>query len=184
MWLLILILLAGAAAAAWFFLLDHRTSVQIMEAEDGQDPIKRWARAAYVIVNGKFDPGSMNPGTTEAAHKALQRDWGVTDPTGVGAKLVELSQSPSGNVAWDQVRRIVLARMAASAGFIPQEASWSAIQQSKPALNSRYSGWEEVAADYRQGLAAWSQNDSERLAMFDLYAKEVGRPLWQVVSFR
>ena len=180
----ILLVIAGCAYAAWHFLLDHRTSVQVMHAEDGGDPLKQWARAAYVIVNGKFDPGSTGKESARAASDALLRDWGITNAEEVSRKMAELAQAPSGNPSWDHVRRIVLARMAAAAGHCSQEASWASIQFSRQALLDSHSGWEELSASYRKGLAVWSKSDEERMAMFDLYVKDEGKPLWAVVPFR
>ena len=182
--IIIAVVLVAAVLGFWFFALDHRTPQQIMETEDGRDPLKRWARTAYSIVNGKFDPGATDDGSVNSAKQALARDWSIERTSEYEAKQTELMGSPSGNVAWDQIRRIVMARMAASAGLISQEASWEAIATSQQELQKNGDSWKSIVSNYRAGLDAWSQSDSERLAMFDLYVKDVSEPLQAIVPFK
>jgi hypothetical protein len=183
-WIIVLVALAAAGAYFWFFVLDHRTFAQVMEAEDGADPLKRWARGCYVLLNGKFDIGkSGNAGAKANMVSVAQRDWSVTDAAGAKKTLNELLENPNDNVAWDQVRRIVLARMAAGAGYLTQEESWAAIPASQVMIQGAYNSWDEMAKAYRKGLAAWSENNQDRLELFDMFCGEA-KSIWSMVSFR
>ena len=180
---IVVVLAVAAAAYFWFFYLDHRTPVQIMDEEDGGDPVKRWARGAYTMLNGKFDPGLEGAASADAARGALRRDWSVTDAASARQRLSELAEVPSGDAAWDHVRRIVLARMAAGAAFVPQGESWAAVAASRDALRKAYPSWEAMHAAYRDRLVGSPQGQGERVEQFDFNVQQVSRPLWTAVAY-
>ncbi len=182
--MIMLIVIAIAAAAGiwfWFFYLDHRTPQQVMDAEDGTDPMKRWARVAYVGVNGKFDPARFGQ---QACRDTLKRDWDIADAARLQAQDQELAQAPSGNVAWDHIRRLLLGRLGVGAAFVDEGYFTRVATSAKQALTSTYSSWDSMLADYREGLVAWSNGDQARLESWDFNVESVSKPLQSVVSFK
>lgn len=180
-WVVVIAVVVALLAAAWFFLLDHRSPQQVMDAEDGQDALKRWSRVAYCSVNGKFDPARHGD---SACKQVLARDWDISDKGALMSRADELASAPSGNAAWDHVRRILLGRLAVGANLIDETECKIILGSAQTALLGRYHNWDELISDYRKGLAAWSENDSDRLENYDFFAKEVAKPLSQVVPFR
>lgn len=180
MWILIAAAIGGGIWF-WFFYLDHRSAEEVMDAEDGKDLMKRWARVAYVGVNGKFDPAKFGQDT---CRETLQRDWDISTTAQLQAQDQELAQTPNGNIAWDHIRRLLLGRLAVGAALADEVYFNQMASSAKQTLTSNYTSWDTMLADYRKGLAAWSNNDSERLDSWDFNVKEISKPLQAIVPFK
>src|SRR5262245_28080458 len=103
-WILVGVgVLLALVVVGYFVLFDRRSPVQVMDAEDGQDPLKRWARACYSIVNGKHDPAANG---RAGCAMVLGRDWNIQSREDLVSTLDELKRVPSANAAWDLVRGI------------------------------------------------------------------------------
>ncbi len=160
--------------AVYFFLYDGRTPVQMMEEEDGQDPLKRWARGCYTMVIGRHDPG-----TFKNAAWMLENSWEIKNRDEVMETLDELRAEPVEDPAWDLVRVIMVARMGAGAKYITDDECWQAIESVRGPLQQQFDSWESMATAYAKGRAE-AGFDNEQLSD----NREDAEAIWKLVPFR
>ena len=168
-----LIVIVGLAL---LFVVDRRTPRQLLDQEDGQDPIKRWARGCYSMVFGKDDPAKN---ATKGCVGTLRDYWEIESTEQVRATLAELQTVPEGNVAWDLMRVIIVARFAEGAKYIAASESWAAIAAVRPRLQQAFGSWPELASAYERareaagfGTDQMKQNRSE------------AEQIWQLVPYK
>ena len=155
---------------------DRRSPVQVMDAEDGADPLKRWARGCYSIVYGKSDPGRN---AKRGCLGTLAEYWEIKTPEEVQQTLTELQQLPENDPAWDLMRAIIVARFAEGAELISKEQSWATIGAVRPRLQQAYATWSELAAAYgsaRQKAGFGSDMLTE--------ARPEAEQIWSAVPFK
>jgi hypothetical protein len=168
--------LVVVVALALFFLVDRRTPSQLLEQDDGQDPVKRWARGCYSMVFGKDDPAKN---AAKGCAGTLRQYWEIESTSQVRETLAELQTLPEGDVAWDLMRVIIVARFAEGAKYIEPNESWSAIAAVRPRLQQAFGSWQELAAAYQKarqaagfGIEQMTQNRSE------------AEQIWQLVPYK
>lgn len=179
---LVLFLLAIAAIAFYLIAFDRRSSEQRMAEEDGADPVRRWARAAYAIVTGGHDYGRVKP---NLAQNTLRAMWSITDAAAVHATIHHLTRMPSGNAAWDGVRSMVVSRLAVAAGWLADEESWRVIANTRAELQRRYPSWDALAADYVSARARWAaETDADDMDDVKFNVDEARKEYWGLIAFR
>jgi len=161
---------------AFLFLVDRRTPKQLLDQEDGPDPVKRWARGCYAMVFGKDDPAKN---ATKSCVGTLREYWEIASTAQVRETLAELQTVPEGNLAWDLMRVIIVARFAEGAKYIEPNESWAAIAAVRPRLQQAFGSWQELAAAYQRareaagfGVEQMQQNRAE------------AEQIWQLVPYR
>lgn len=165
-----------AIVLAYVFLVDHRTPEQLLDQDDGQDPVKRWARGCYSMVFGKDDPAKN---AAKGCIGTLRQYWEIESTQQARQTLSELQTLPEGNVAWDLMRVIIVARFAEGAKYLEPSESWAAIAAVRPRLQQAFSSWQELAAAYQRareeagfGIEAMTQNRAE------------AEQIWRLVPYR
>ena len=106
------------------------------------------------ILTGTDDYGTWPP---DPPKKMLASSWSVTD-TASAQQAIEglLGTSATGDaLVFDRVRAAHLARAAAGALFIDQDASWSYVRQAGRDLQAGQGSWDEVGDGYIRGKNAW-----------------------------
>jgi hypothetical protein len=164
------------AFAVWFIVVANEPPEKAMEKQDGDDPLKRWARGGYCMVYGSDDPGRL---LAASAGHVLSRDWEINTTQEVEETLTALRDLPSGNAAWDLVRAIIVARFAAAAKHISDDQSWSAIASVQNPLQQAYDGWPAMAAAYEQARTA-EGFDVSQLEMY----RDDAEALWKLIPFK
>ncbi len=158
------------------FLGDRRTAVQVMEQEDGADPLKRWARGCYSIVYGKDDPATKGK---KSCRGSLSQYWEIETPEQVRDTLRDLQGLPENNPAWDLMRAVIVARFAEGAELIGKDESWAAIAAVRPRLQESFGSWQDLASAYGRAREA---------AGFDGDMLKDARPhaelIWSTVPFK
>jgi hypothetical protein len=152
----------------------HAAIVQ-MKAEDGSDPLKRWARGCYSILFGQASPGRRG---SSFCSEVLADSWSIRSGAEAMATIQRLSLVPSGRVAWDLVRVVVVARLAAGASFISMEQAQAAVGLIQGGLQANYPGWEAMAADYDVMVREKGFDDTH------LEGRAAAREIWKVVPFK
>lgn len=175
-WIAVGVAVLAVAGIAWFFVVANEPPEKAMEKEDGDDPLKRWARGCYSIVYGSTDPGRFP--SPSAAH-VLSRDWEIKTTQDVEDTLTELRGLSSGNAAWDLVRAIIVARFAAGAKLISDEQSWGVVSAVQEPLRAAYEGWPALAAAYGEARSA-EGFDVSQLEMY----REDAEALWKLIPFK
>lgn len=117
-------------------------------------PLRRFARCAVALVTGGDDYGYFPPEQVQA----WLRDWGVTDAWTAERAVRQLG---SGDSAWELVRGIHLARMAAGAEYVTPERSWELIAPLAEKLQRTFSSWEEVAHQYVATKRVWAPAEAD-----------------------
>lgn len=158
------------------FLGDRRTPLQVMDQEDGADPLKRWARGVYSIVYGKSDPAGNGKA---GCRGSLSKFWEINTPEEVRETLVELQGLPENDPAWDLIRVVIVARFAEGAELISKDESWAAIGAVRPRLQQSFVSWQDMAAAYGRAREA-AGFDSENLKE----ARPEAEQIWRAVPFK
>jgi hypothetical protein len=149
--------------------------VQRMRDEDGNDPLKRWARGCYAVLYGGASPDRR--GAAEC-RQGLAEGWNIRSGQEILATIDRLSQVPTGRVAWDLVRVVAVARLGAAAGFISMDQAQAAVGKIQRRLQGQYPGWEEMAADYDAVVR------EKGLSEDHLQGRVAAQTIWQAVPFR
>jgi hypothetical protein len=148
--------------------------VQQMKEEDGDDPLRRWARGCYLVV---YDRSPERFGAADCQN-GLASSWDVHSEEEALATIARLSAVPTGKVAWDLVRVVMVSRLAAAAGFISMDQAQAAVRKIQPRLQERYPGWEAMAADYDAVVREKGFGDGHR------EGRANAREIWKVVPFK
>jgi len=149
--------------------------VKQMQREDGDDPLKRWARGCYAV---NFGPASPELRGVADCRQALSDSWDINSAEEARATVAELSAVPTGRVAWDLVRLVVCARLAAGAGLISLEEAQAVVGNIQRRLQDPYAGWEEMAADFDAAARERGFGDGR------LQLRPAAREIWNVVPFK
>ncbi len=149
--------------------------VQRMRDEDGNDPLKRWARGCYSILYGGASPDRRG---AEESREDLDQAWEIHSGEEILATIDRLSQVPTGRVAWDLVRTVTVARLGSAAGFITMEQAQAAVGRIQRRMQESYSSWQDMAADYDAVVNA------KGLGVEYLQGRPAAREIWQVVPFK
>jgi hypothetical protein len=163
------------AAVVMRFLQPH-PAVIYMKTEDGTDPLKRWARGCYSILFGQESPDRRG---WEFCVSVINDSWEIHTGEEAFATIQRLSRVPSGEVAWDLVRLVVVARLAAGARLIPMDQAQAAVAAIQRRLQDSYRGWEEVAAAYGVMVRKEGFDDSHLPR-----ARPAAREIWKLVPFK
>lgn len=169
------ILLAGLLLVALARRGRKHPAVQYMNEEDHGDPLKRWSRGCYTILFGQASPDHRG---VEFCRSTLENSWEITEGDQALATISRLSTVPSGHVAWDLVRVVVVARLALGAGFIRSEQAQQAIAQIQPKLQQAYPDWHTMAADYDGMVKTKGIDDSY------LQGRPAAEAIWAEVPFK
>lgn len=150
--------------------------VKQMQAEDGDDPLLRWARGCWAIT---FGPVGAEIRDASSCREFLRRDWEIGSSEEALATIARLSAVPTGQVAWDLVRTVLVTRLASGAGLLDMEQARAAIARVQGPLRARYSGWEEMANDYDASALERGFTSERR----DTYRSGT-RVIWKAVRFK
>lgn len=121
---------------------------------DAEDPVKHWAQCAFLIVTGDCDYAYLGAGE---ARRLLQRWWSIHSCKELLATLDELGAAERGDNAWDLLRFIVVARLAAGCEYIGEEATWELIDPVLARLQRCYRSWPELAQAYVIARRQWQE---------------------------
>ena len=168
---MVLVLIVVAVAR----LRQPPVSVAQMRTEDGDDALKRWARGCYSILFGQASPDRRGP---PWCIEVLADSWNIHSGDEALATIQRLSKVPTGRVAWDLVRVVVVARLAAGAGLVAMEQAQAAVGSIQRGLQAKYSGWEEMATDYDVMVREKGFGDEH------LQGRPAAREIWKVVPFK
>jgi hypothetical protein len=157
-------------------LAGRKSPEQVMQQEDGADPIKRWARGCYSMVYGNSDPGRK---AKRGCVGTLAEYWEINTPQDVRQTLDELQQLPENDVAWDLMRAIIVARFAAGAELLSHEQSWALIGAVRPRLQQAYASWQALADAYARARQA-AGFSPDMLAD----ARPEAEKIWSAVPFK
>jgi Protein of unknown function (DUF1266) len=149
-------------------------AVKQMKEEDGDDPLKRWARGCYLVV---YDRSPERFGASDC-QRGLASSWSIRSGEEALATIDRLSAVPTGRVAWDLVRTVMVTRLAAAAGFISPGQAQAAVGNIQRRLQEQYPGWEEVAADYDKVVREKGFSEGH------LQGRPTAREIWKVVPFK
>lgn len=149
--------------------------VRQMQRDDGDDPLKRWARGCYSISWG---PTPELDGVSDC-REVLASSWDISSAEEVFATITRLSAVPTGCVAWDLVRVVMCARLASGAGFISMDQFRVTVGNLQRRLQDQYGGWEEMAADYDAAASERGFGEAHRIQH-----RPAARQIWAVVPFR
>jgi hypothetical protein len=152
-----------------------RVVVQRMNDEDGNDPLKRWARGCYAILFGEASPDRRGEAW---CRERLRDDWSIETGEKALATIERLSGVPKGRVAWDLVRVVVVARLAARAGYLSMQQAQAAVGRIQRRLQDRYPDWQAMATDYDADVEARGFGD------WHLQRRLAAREIWRVVPFK
>jgi len=150
-------------------------AVQRMKEEDGGDALKRWARGCYSILFGGASPSRRG---ALWCREGLRDSWEIESGEKALATIERLSGVPTGRVAWDLVRVVVVARMAAGAGYVSMEQAQAAVGRIQRRLQDSYPNWEAMATDYDAEVKARGFDDTH------LQGRPAARQIWKVVPFK
>jgi hypothetical protein len=162
------------AAAVMRFSRPH-PAVIYMKTEDGADPLKRWARGCYSILFGQASPDRRG---WEFCVEVLKDSWSIHTGEEALATIGRLSKVPSGEVAWDLVRVVVVARLAAGARLLPMDQAQAAVAAIQRKLQDHYPGWEAMATAYDAMVRQKGFDDSH------LQVRPAVREIWKRVPFK
>ena len=150
-------------------------AVQRMREEDGGDALKRWARGCYAILFGGASPNRRG---ALWCREGLRESWSIESGDAALATIERLSAVPTGRVAWDLVRVVAVARMAAGAGYISMEQAQAAVGRIQRQLQDAYPSWDAMASDYDAEVKARGFDDTH------LQGRPAAREIWRVVPFK
>ncbi len=157
-------------------LLRRKSPEQVMQQEDGADPVKRWARGCYSMVYGNSDPGRQSK---RSCAGTLAQYWEINTPEDVQQTLAELQQLPENDAAWDLMRAIIVARFAAGAELLSHEQSWALIGAVRPRLQQAFPSWHALADAYGRAREA-AGFGSDML----VDARPEAEKIWSAVPFK
>jgi len=105
------------------------------------------------IITGGDDYGQY---PAEAPQKMLQ-GWGIQDRQSAMNKIESMlgSDCTGDALVFDRVRAIHLARAAAGAQYVEQEASWALVQRGSADVQRSNQSWQEVGSAYIRAKNAW-----------------------------
>ena len=146
-----------------------------MKSEDGDDALKRWARGCYSILFGQASPDRRGSGFCV---EVLADSWNIHSGDEARATIQRLTGIPSGHVAWDLVRVVVVARLAAGAGFISMVEAQAAVGGIQRGLQDKYPNWEQMAGEYDAMVRQKGFDDSH------LEGRPAAHEVWKVVPFK
>jgi hypothetical protein len=118
-----------------------------------------WSRAAYGLWTGGEDCSAW----PQARARASLGDWyGATTRPQLDQVIAGLRQGQTGYRAWDLIRALDLLRIAIAAGFLDLEDSRKRAGEIVTELQKTYSGWEEMAKAFEDGMHAWQSGRGVR----------------------
>jgi len=150
--------------------------VKQMQQEDGDDPLKRWARGVWAVISGP--PSPQLRGVADCQN-SLKHSWEIHSGEEALGTIGRLSQVPTGQVAWDLVRTVMVARLAAGADYLSMEEAQAAVGNIQGPLQTRYADWEAMSAAY-DAAAIERGFDGE----WRTRHRPAAREIWKVVPFK
>ena len=118
-------------------------------------PLRRFARSAMSLITAGEDYGYL---PARENRSLLAESWDIRGAPGVQATLSSLTQPVGDDVAaaWNLVRAIHVARMAAGAGYLDETASWQWVAWAAAGLQARFRDWRPMADAFAQGRLSWA----------------------------
>lgn len=143
----------GAIVLIYFLSGRHKRARAFLA--DAKDPVRRWAKGVFGIITGGTDYAYEGKWDLRLA---FQNSWEIEtaeDFEEVFGELAAEAAADKERTAWQLVRAINLARMAAGAGFVDPEESWRMIGPLLPRVQKAFSGWEDLGRSYLAARDAW-----------------------------
>jgi hypothetical protein len=153
---------------------------------DDRDPVRRWAPGVFGIISGGADYGYRDK---DDLRVALREWWGIDDTEQFQARYIELiATRPQSKpeAAWCWVRAVNLARMAAGAQFISNDASWKLITVVLPRIQGSFAGWEDLGQSYLAARDIWLRERNisrQSVENVEDSIAELREGVWREVAF-
>ena len=149
-------------------------------------PLRRFARSAMSLITAGEDYGYL---PVRDNQRLLAEAWDVRGADQARATLHELVSPRNADpvaIAWDLVRAIHLARMAAGAEYLPQDESWGWVAHAAAGLQRTFPGWTELANAFAQGRSSWAASVGMDVTAITRDTQDniaACRPMWRMMPF-
>ena len=149
------LVLAGLLVSVVVLKLRGSHKIDPRSETDLAIPLRRFARSVVALITGGEDYGYL---PARDNRSLLGQSWDIHGAPGVHATLSNLTQPVADPVAaaWNLVRAIHVARMAAGAGYLDEAASWQWVAYAAAGLQARFSDWRSLADAFAQGRLSWA----------------------------
>ena len=151
-------------------------------------PLRRFARSAMSLITAGEDYGYL---PARDNRQVLAEAWGVHDGEQARATMHELLARAEAadrvGVAWDLVRLIHVARMAAGAEYLTHEESWGWVGHSAAGLQRTFPGWGELGNAFAQARSSWAASVGMDVTAITRDTQDniaACRELWRMMPFQ
>ncbi len=189
--LILIVLVRSSRKAAAKKKIYAKAGPGIVEDEDfrqvkdrSETRLKCFGQACFMISMGGEDYGYYPP---SAPQEMLESSWDITDKAsakeGIEAMLADPHKGDDEALVFDRVRAMFLARSAAGAGYITQEASWDYIRKAGKEFQDRLEGFEAVGARYINQSRVWCEANGVPDSGTADNVRALRKTIWKKVDF-
>jgi len=142
-----------AVGFVWSFVARRRLAndPETKMALDRQlDPRRSWVQGASFILMRLHDNAYLS---RDLISDMLAQSWGISSRAELDATVARLVREEKD--AWGLLRALLLLRSAVAVGWLTNEASFERCFEVGGELQSRYTGWEDLAQDILRRRRAW-----------------------------
>jgi len=178
---------AGIVVVLGVLFVRNTTADDPRRDSDLSVPLRRFARSAMSLITAGEDYGYL---AARDNRRVLADAWDVHETDQARATLHALVQGTTPDpvaIAWDMVRAIHVARMAAGAGYLSQDESWAWVAHAASGLQRTFAGWTELANAFAQGRSSWAAAvgmDVTAITRDTQDNIEICRPMWRMMPFQ
>jgi hypothetical protein len=154
--LLGLVVLGGLGAFLWWWRSGADDPRQVA---DKKHPRRRFAQGIMFILSRGHDYGYSPPA---AARGPLNGSWDIHDGAAAIKTIKDLANSTAtapAELAFDLVRAVNVARLAAGAEYISQEQSFALVDVACRRLQAGFQSFEQIGELYAQKAAEWCREN-------------------------